>query len=278
MSFRQANYHDGEAPLQATSPKEALSGGIRDLMKSAHPQSNGNGPGSDHGDENQQPGDENQQPGDKNRQSSNDFDDPGNHQAERTASASSWVTTSSSASLPGTGAAEQQPPNLVASRKWGGAEVLPALAKMKDIMKKKTKQILHKLHQRQNNSSTASPPAFLPTKSHNSTLASTPTEAASLASELCQRVSVWHHPRCRPADHPAVDAALNNFVRHLGETERRGCPRAAEHGRNLADDAYEELEMITGRRRQTASAAFLFRLLELYIYDDEEEEEEEEEE
>ncbi|RYP66775.1 hypothetical protein DL770_008726 [Monosporascus sp. CRB-9-2] len=277
MSLRQANHYDMEAPLQATSRREALRGGIRDLMRSAHPQSNRNVHGSDHGDENRQPGDEDQQPGDENQQPSNNFGDPGNHHAERprTASASSWETTSSSASLPGTGAAEQQPPDIVTGRKWGGAEVLPALAKMKDMMKKKTKQIMQKLHPRQNNSTTASPPASLFTNRHDSRVASTPAEAAALSARLSQRAAVWHHPQCRPADHPAVDAALNNFVRHLGETERRGCPRAAEHGRNLADDAYYELEMMTGRRHETASAAFLFRLLELYINGDEEEEEEE---
>ncbi|RYP52581.1 hypothetical protein DL769_010647 [Monosporascus sp. CRB-8-3] len=262
-----ASNNDGEATLQSgrTSPSS---------------QSNRNGDDSDHGDENQQP--------------SNNFVDPGNHQAERprTASASSWVTITSSASLPGTGAAEQHPPDHVTSRKWGGAEVLPALAKMKDMVKKKTKKVIEKLHQRQNNSTTTSPPASLSTrtdnstvastvastpaslstKTDNSTIASTPADAAALAAQVSQRAAVWHHPRCRPVEHPAVDAALSNFVRHLGEMERRGCPRAAEYGRKLADDVYEELEMISGRRRETASAAFWFRLLELYIYDEEDEE------
>ncbi|RYO96162.1 hypothetical protein DL766_001941 [Monosporascus sp. MC13-8B] len=225
------------------------------------------GHGSDHGDENQQPG--------------NDLVDSGNHQAEhpRTASVSSWATTTSNVSLPGTEAAEQQPRDLVTARKWVDAEAHTALAKMKDLMKKNTKKkktkkkkIMEKLHQQRNNTTIAPPPASPSTKHDNSTAASTPAEAAALAADLSQRAAVWHHPRCRPAQHPAVDAALNNFVRHLGEAERRGCPRAAEHGRKLANDAYEELEMMSGRRRETASAAFFFRLLELYIYDDEEEE------
>ncbi|RYP63424.1 hypothetical protein DL771_009277 [Monosporascus sp. 5C6A] len=127
-------------------------------------------------------------------------------------------------------------------------KVLPALAELKDVMKKRTKRIVAKLRHK---STGTSPPPFPPTKATVSPL---------------------------PSSDPAIRVALSNFIRHLDETERRGPTRAAENGRQLADKAFKELQLIPGRHRhETAKAAFALRLLELSyagdvtIFEDDEE-------